>query len=505
MDPQAPSRPPPLGAAFQIIPGVQKYDWGIKGKDGSLVAVYGAATEQLNLQIQDDEPYAELWMGTHPTLPSRIVTQNASGTCPTLSEYLNQNPSLLGDKVVAKYGTGITRNGGVSDAQGNPKDQGALPFLFKILSAGKALSIQAHPDKELAKRLHKQKPQSYRDDNHKPEMAIALTDFKGFCGFRPLPEIVHFLNVVPEFRALVQPSDELLAELRGACKPSDAAPASASATDEQTRSYLRQIFSALMKAPSDLVRANTSKISQRYGDGGSQVEVSDDLAELVCTLDEQFPQDIGIFCTFVLNVVTMQPGQAMFLKANEPHAYISGNIVECMAASDNVVRAGLTPKERDVDVLVDMLTYTSGGADKQLMKPKSIFQSQGQSPSQRQEPSSSSSSVGEDLDATPSLVYDPPIDEFSVALTRLRGGQSQSQHGLDGPSILIHTAGKGTAVARGASAEGTDVTFHLDKPGKVFFVGAGTTVDMSADGSDEGGAAAAAAEPLTAYRAFVEA
>lgn len=384
--------------------------------------------------------------------------------------------------MVARYGTGLTRNGGATDEDGKPKDRGALPFLFKILSAGKALSIQAHPDKELAKRLHREKPKLYRDDNHKPEMAIALTPFKGFCGFRPLPEIIEYLTVIPEFQALVQPTDELLSELQNFSKK---LVADASSVDEEkVRGSLRQIFSALMKASHDDIVEQTQKISQRYATAeSSKLEVSWDVARLVCMLYEQFPKDIGIFCTFVLNIVTMQPGQAIFLKANEPHAYISGNIVECMAASDNVVRAGLTLKERDVDVLVEMLTYTSGGSYKQFMKPRPLF---------ADDASSGSSSA-----PTATLVYDPPIDEFSVALTRLEAGQRQSQHGLQGPSIAIVTAGKGTLVARKASSEGADVILEVNKPGKVFFLGAGINVDVVA--------AEDISEPLTVYRAFVEA
>merc|ERR1712093_570514 len=82
-----------------------------------------------------------------------------------------------------------------------------LPFLFKVLSINKALSIQAHPNKKLAEKLHAQDPKNYPDDNHKPEMTIAITPFEGLCGFRPLQEISQFLNTVQPLRDLVGDSN----------------------------------------------------------------------------------------------------------------------------------------------------------------------------------------------------------------------------------------------------------------------------------------------------------
>lgn len=82
-----------------------------------------------------------------------------------------------------------------------------------------------------------------------------------------------------------------------------------------------------------------------------------DKEELVLRLEKQYPGDIGVIAAFLFNYVKLQPGEALYLAANEPHAYIQGECVECMATSDNVVRAGLTPKKRDVQTLCSMLTY----------------------------------------------------------------------------------------------------------------------------------------------------
>lgn len=457
----------PYGPVFQLIPGVQSYDWGKTTAQGSLVAQFAEATSESNFKKEDGKPYAELWMGTHSTLPSSIIPPNGQGKneYPTLASYLEQHPDLVGETVQQRF-------------SGSDSWKGELPFLFKILSIGKALSIQAHPDKKLAKRLHAEKPKMYKDDNHKPEMAIALTKFKGFCGFRPLKQIAHFVEIVPEFKTVINPNDQL--------KSSLATVKSASSVDAaETKKLLRDIFSALMNAEEDLVKKSIIKIAQRYDNAiqngkASTLEVEEDLARLVITLNEQFPEDVGVLCSFVLNVVHLEPGQAAFLKANEPHAYIDGEIVECMAASDNVVRAGLTPKARDVQVLVDMLTYEDSPSDEKRMQPQ---------PFKPDEKSSNANKYTQSSGDAPSLLYDPPIDEFSVVRTVLQGSESETQRPISGPSILIVTSGKGSLSAQSSH------TFSIDIPGKVYFVGADTPITLHSTGS----------EPLITYRAFVEA
>lgn len=79
--------------------------------------------------------------------------------------------------------------------------------------------------------------------------------------------------------------------------------------------------------------------------------------KLVLRLEKQYPADIGILAALFLNYLRLRPGEALYLGADEPHAYLEGDCIECMATSDNVVRAGLTPKERDVETLCSMLTY----------------------------------------------------------------------------------------------------------------------------------------------------
>lgn len=426
-------------------------------------------------------------MGTHPTLPSRIIPPPSTSSSDTSSDYVNlsshieQYPSLVGDKVCQHFYSSSNgqSNGSASSSSSNKKAD--LPFLFKVLSIGKALSIQAHPDKKLAKKLHFEKPKMYKDDNHKPEMAIALTGFKGFCGFRPIAEIVQFLNTVPEFKTIVKPSDELLSKLDSYVKRGN------NKDEKEKKSLLRQIFAQLIEAKEEVVKDQVEAISNRYQSASSNLEVDAKLAQLVCKLNKQYPSDVGVFCSFLLNVLELQKGQSMFLMANEPHAYLEGEIIECMAASDNVVRAGLTPKARDIQVLVDMLTYTDDPSHEKLMKAKAFL------------PDEKSDNYNlykqqqkQDNGQVPTLLYDPPIEEFSVLMTRLaKDDASELQRPLQGPSILIVTSGSGTLTSYPPSgSKSEEKTFQLNKPGQVFFVGAQTKIRLQGD--------------LVVFRSFVE-
>jgi len=383
-------------------------------------------------------------MGTHPSNPSKDVS-----TGRTLLELVSENQALLSSSVTERYGQ-------------------KLPFLFKVLSIQKALSIQAHPDKKLAERLHTDDPKNYPDDNHKPEMTIAVTPFDGFCGFRPLDQIASFLQSVPQLRSLVGDSqaDSFISAVSGKASSSDEAAVSSN------KAALKSLFEALMTAPESKIKPLAdgllaSASSDPSSFGGSK-HGGKDFAELIQRLNSQFPRDIGLFCAFFLNYIKLQPGEAMFLQANDPHAYLSGDIIECMAASDNVVRAGFTPKFKDVKNLVQMLTYSYAPIEDQKMKPTPFSRG-------------SNSSSG---DAT-SILYDPPIDEFAVVKTALRAGGSETFGGVEGPSIIIATEG-GASIKVGPKKE-------VLKKGTVFFVGA--TAKLELEAGEEG---------LVAFRAFCE-
>ncbi|KAF8798446.1 RmlC-like cupin [Phlegmacium glaucopus] len=188
-------------------------------------------------------------------------------------------------------------------------------------------------------------------------MALAITSFHGLCGFRPLPEIAYYLNNAPELKALILPPiiNDFLS-ISGSSNP----------TGQAEKAALKNIFTSF----DDSKRVNCSRSTRSFSQTQATQMDDDDIVQLVLRLNEQFPGDIGLFCPFVLNYVRLDPGQAIFLGAGEPHAYIPGECIECMANSDNVIRAGLTPKLRDIPNLISNLTYTASPPSKHVVEPK---------------------------------------------------------------------------------------------------------------------------------------
>ncbi|WVQ84608.1 mannose-6-phosphate isomerase [Cryptococcus sp. DSM 104549] len=430
---------------FKLAPGIQSYDWGKKGS--ASLAAQLALNCIPDFAIDEDKTYAELWMGTHPTLPSKLSDSTL------LSAHLKAHPELIGASVSAKF----------EDCK-----DGSLPFLFKVLSIGTALSIQAHPDKPLARKLFDERPEVYKDPNHKPEMAIALTPFLAFLNFLPLPTLLLHLLTVPELSPLI-PSQHVQALATSLTLPTTLPPDPflfqplASAPTAAQKDILKDIFGALMNAEKPAVEQAIAQLVERYEKKESIAESEKELVDLALMLNGQYPGDVGVLCVFMLNVVELKKGEAAFLGANEPHAYIEGDIIECMATSDNVVRAGLTPKLRDVPTLVSMLTYEAAPGNKQLLRPAPFS------------PEDSATQL-----------YDPPIAEFSVLRVELAEGGKAAHRVVDGPSVCIVTGGKG--VVREVGAEGTEF-----ERGDVLFVGAGKEVEWEA------------MEGVEVFRAFVEA
>jgi mannose-6-phosphate isomerase len=200
-----------------------------------------------------------------------------------------------------------------------------------------ALSLQAHPDRELAQQLHAEHPSVYPDSNHKPEMIIALNTFEALCKFKPLDEIMDTLAAVPEIEKAV--TGERYAPIRAAFAAGDA------------KTALRQLLFTLLETDGAWVKSCVEEAVHRTAQSTDARHV------LLRRLHAQYPGDVGVLAAMLLNHVVLQPGQALFLGPNEPHAYLSGDGVEAMACSDNVVRAGLTPKFRDAQTLARMLTY----------------------------------------------------------------------------------------------------------------------------------------------------
>jgi len=413
------------GAAgvYRLKCEAQQYAWGKIGNH-SKVAEYAASTD--TFKVDPSKPYAELWMGTHPNAPSKIFTTNQD-----LGKLIKENPGVLTAECYQIY-------------------NGDLPFLLKVLSVNTALSIQAHPNKTLAKELFEKRPDIYKDPNHKPEMAIALTDFEALCGFRPLEEIVQFLEQYPELRSLL---GEAVSNRLNAVLTEKA--------EAQRKKLLQELFGALMRADPQRVATHLENLVARL----SALPNKSAIEELIIRLNQQYPKDVGCFCVFFLNYLILKPGDAVFLAANLPHAYIAGDCIECMATSDNVVRAGLTPKLRDVETLVTMLDYTYGAASEFVVKGKSFDKSK-----------SSNSSV----------LYDPPVPEFAVLRTSLNKNEREDFRGIEGPSILIVTSGQGTLTSG-------DLQLSLET-GHVYFIAAGFEISLLAK-----------SHGFACYRAFCEA
>ncbi|ODM16698.1 Mannose-6-phosphate isomerase [Aspergillus cristatus] len=440
--------------------GVNSYDWGKIGQE-SAAARFAATTAAPDFSIEAEKPYAELWMGTHPSLPSKDVE-----TQRTLLDLVQDNQALISTEVSERYG-------------------GKLPFLFKVLSIQKALSIQAHPNKKLAEQLHAKDSRNYPDDNHKPEMTIAVTPFEGLCGFRPLTEIVYFLNALKPLRELV--GEEAASQFENAVKGAE--DSEDPDVKQKNKDALRAVFNTLMQSTPEKIEAATKDTIAAAESSPETFAASDgfpvgspssptELAAIIRRLNGQFPNDIGLFVFFFLNFVTMEPGEAMFLKADDIHAYISGDIIECMASSDNVVRAGFTPKFKDVETLTNMLTYSYAPIEEQKLEPVDYPYAVLNVPAY-----SSGSSC---------LLYDPPIEEFSVVKTDLnRTGAKATFDGLAGPSILICTGGKGQIRVANKSEE--------IKEGYVFFIGAtAECIIENTDGGEED------EKIFTTFRAFCD-
>ncbi|XP_053573331.1 mannose-6-phosphate isomerase [Bombina bombina] len=403
---------------FPLSCVVQDYAWGKLGRDSEVASLW--AKGEPERQIEPNRPYAELWMGSHPKGDAIILDNRI--TEKTLGQWIAAHPECLGSKVRKAF-----------------EDQ--LPFLFKVLSVRLALSIQAHPDKALAEKLHAQFPQHYPDANHKPEMAIALTPFRGMCGFRPVSEIVGFLRDVPEFCALI--GQEAAQELEMcAVEPCDGI---------KVRDALQRCFTHMMqsgkKECAEQLNLLVQRVSQQAQNG---LDVSPCIGDLLLTLHSQFPGDIGCFAIYFLNVLTLQPGEAMYLGANEPHAYLKGDCMECMACSDNTVRAGLTPKFIDVQTLCEMLTYIPAPASSKLFTPVPIS--------------------GDPY----ALLYNPPIPDFSVIKIEVPSTVSKYHvEPVDSASILLCVRGQATSCD---SHE--NLNLH---PGTVLFISANEKLTLVMD------------------------
>mmetsp|Transcript_28349 Transcript_28349/g.43460 ORF Transcript_28349/g.43460 Transcript_28349/m.43460 type:complete len:548 (-) Transcript_28349:145-1788(-) len=396
----------------------QPYAWGKIGSS-ALVSRMKKSQSPATFEIEQDKPYAELWIGTHPNGMSEITLDNDEKI--TLLDYVRQSPE---------------QHLGVDGAT-SPSDEYDLTFLFKVLSINKVLSIQAHPDKHLAAQLHTDFPKNYKDPNHKPEMAVALTDdFEAMSGFRNVVEIGQHLLDYPEFANLIEVTarDDFLK----AAKQKQFFP---------PRRLFQRVFKSYMEATDDMIQTNLDTMLTRLSakDPSSLTTTE----QLMLRLSDQFPGDCGIFAPLLFNHLKLTKGEAFYIGANEPHAYIQGEILECMACSDNVVRAGLTPKLKDVDTLIKMLTYKSTIPE-------------------------ITRGVAVDDHCT---LFAPPVKDFAMEVLTLHKGDTYELQPVLSPSVLLTLDGAGTLT------QGDVQSLEMDF-GKSAFMSANTKATITAQSDD---------------------
>ncbi|WP_170114878.1 mannose-6-phosphate isomerase, class I [Photobacterium rosenbergii] len=301
---------------------IQDYAWGSTTSIGQLFGI----------ENPESKPQAEIWMGAHQNGCSQID--------------IDGKPTLLSDFIDADKATLV----GAQTAE----TFGELPYLFKVLAAEKALSIQVHPSKAQAEAGFAKEEElgiprtagnrNYKDPNHKPELVYALTPYQAMNGFR------EFADIVANFRKLE------IAEINALVDALEV---------NQNEAGLETFFEAMLSLDGEAKDTSVAKLLAY-----AEVNKSQELFALILDLAEQYPGDIGLFAPLMLNTLTLQPGEAMFLYACTPHAYIKGTGLEIMANSDNVLRAGLTPKYMDVPELVACTTCQPIPFDSLLMAPK---------------------------------------------------------------------------------------------------------------------------------------
>ncbi|MDR3145383.1 MAG: mannose-6-phosphate isomerase, class I [Treponema sp.] len=389
---------------YKLENTVKKYDWG---SPEWIPALLGRKNDGA-------EPWAELWMGVHPAAPS---VAEAGAERVGLADLIRRDPVFyLGEAVNREFG--------------------ALPFLYKLLAAGKPLSIQAHPNREQALAGWDRENRAglapddthrnYRDANHKPEILCALSPFRAMCGFREIPEILKRLERFSE--EAPPPLDAGLGQLRRALEREDAAAG--------LREFLGSLFAL--------------SLENRQALGGYALHEGDRLAERHPEYAEEwktaayfallYPGDPAVIAPLYLNLLNLAPGEAIFLPAGILHAYIEGFGVELMANSDNVLRGGLTAKHVDAGELARILEF----------RPfyPAIVRAPGEG-------------------AVPGAPYTYPANCREFSLSVIRGTGERIPFSRGGPHIFIVTRGR----AELSCSKGAETLTLL--PGESAFLAAG--------------------------------
>lgn len=349
------------------------------------------------------------WMGTYPELPSYTIPDGKD-----LQDVIDENADqLLGQTVAKKFG------------------HTKLPYLPKVLSISKALPLQLHPNKDLSAELHKKDPSNFTDPNHKPEIALALSKFEAFCGFKELQDIEPLMNL--------DPLKKFLPDVK---KPK---------FDDQ---MLKHVVNQMLKAEDDVIAETVEGLRKL---DTSSFGKDTYIHELIPRLASQYDKtDPGILVALItMNYLVLEAGEGLFIPADGIHAYLSGDIIECMARSNNVLNTGFCPSgdRNSADLFCSVLTFSPHSAEECMLR------------GEKYEGSSSGKT----------LVYKPPLSEFDMLVTDLGKGDKETLKAVEGPSILLATKGSATMRAGGK-------TYDVGE-GTTWFVGQGTEIELdSKDG-----------------------
>ena len=368
---------------------VRPYSWGSTSAIADLLGI-----------ADDGEPKAELWLGAHPDSPSLLPDGGRL------------------DELIAADARGLV-GPDVEEAFGQ-----RLPYLLKVLSAAQPLSLQVHPDVEQAEAGFADEEsrgvprdaanRRYRDPFHKPEMVVALTPFDALCGLRDPALTLTLLGALD----VEHPAWTHLLDLLASADSSRA-----------LRDAVSWLLGGDERVPS-LVRA--------VGRAAAAAAETPEFAT-AAALAEAYPGDPGVLVALLLNRVRLAPGEALFLPAGNIHAYLQGTAVEVMASSDNVLRAGLTPKHVDAAELMRITDFT----------PRPI-------------------PVVVPECAGPIAVYRPGAAEFELVFVTLGADDGTEWHELPvfGPRILLVLAGELDARVAGPSTG--SIVEHVVRGGSLF-------------------------------------
>lgn len=298
---------------FKLTGKVQHYQWG----------GHTFLPDLLGIANKDDSPFAEYWLGAHDNFPATIVGDQPQ----PLNAYVHEHPAVLGSQVQQQFGR--------------------LPYLLKVLDVKDMLSIQVHPSKEMAVLEFEKEnragiplqdaKRNYKDDNHKPELMLALSDFWLLHGFKSEDGIRDTIKSVKEFDFMV-PLFE----------------------DGGYEKLYRTVMEMKQEEVNEILQPLLHRIIPRYNANELQKNDADFwAARAALTFNQPGITDRGIFSVYLLNLVALKKGEAIFQDAGVLPAYLEGQNMEIMANSDNVLRGGLTPKHIDVNELIKHVNFTA--------------------------------------------------------------------------------------------------------------------------------------------------